>query len=98
VILSRATTAAQSVLGETFAGWITSERCPAYNWVDIERRQLCWAHLKRDFIQMAERTGVSAEIGQSLLEQEKELFNLWHQFKNGQRNRLQLQQGVVPIQ
>ncbi len=98
VILSRATTAAQRVLGETFAGWITSERCPAYNWVDKERRQLCWAHLKRDFIQMAERTGVSAEIGQSLLEQEKALFNLWHPFKNGQLNRLQLQQGVVPIQ
>jgi transposase len=98
VILSRATTAAQSVLGKTFAGWITSDRCPAYNWVDIECRQLCWAHLKRDFIQMAERTGVSAEIGQSLLEQEKELFNLWHQFKNDQLNRLQLQQSVVPIQ
>ena len=98
VILSRATTAAQQVLGEAFGGWITSDRCPAYNWVDIERRQLCWAHLKRDLIQISERPGVSAEIGQSLLEQEKELFNLWHQFRLGQMSRPQLQQAVVPIQ
>jgi transposase len=85
-------------LGETFRGWITSDRCPAYNWVDTERRQLCWAHLKRDFIQISERTGVSAEIGQSLLEPEKDLFNLWHQFRIGQLSRPQLQQAVVPIQ
>jgi hypothetical protein len=30
VILSRASTAAQTVLGEAFAGFITSDRCPAY--------------------------------------------------------------------
>lgn len=97
VILSRATTAAQTVLGETFDGKITSDRCPAYNWVDINRRQICWAHLKRDFIQIAERIGASAEIGKSLLEQEKDLFNLWHQYRNDQLTRSELAQAVEPI-
>jgi Transposase IS66 family len=35
VILSRASTAAQTVLGSTFAGFITSDRCAAYNWVTV---------------------------------------------------------------
>jgi Transposase IS66 family len=38
VILSRASTAAQTVLGSAFAGFITSDRCPAYNWVDVANR------------------------------------------------------------
>ena len=98
VILSRATTAAQTVLGDTFTGFITSDRCPAYNWVDVSHRQLCWAHLKRDFIQISERVGASAEIGAALLVQEKLLFNLWHQFRNEQLTRSQLIQAVKPIQ
>lgn len=97
VILSRASTAAQTVLGETFSGFITSDRCPAYNWVDVNRRQLCWAHLKRDFIQISERVGASAQIGKSLLEQEKELFNLWHKFRNDQLTRSELKERVEPI-
>jgi transposase len=98
VILSRASTAAQTVLGATFAGFITSDRCPAYNWVDVANRQLCWAHLKRDFIQISERVGASAEIGESLLTQEKLLFNLWYQFRNEQLTRSDLVQAVEPIQ
>jgi transposase len=98
VILSRASTAAQTVLGATFAGFITSDRCPAYNWVAVANRQVCWAHLKRDFIQISERVGASAEIGESLLAQEKLLFNLWHQFRNEQLTRSELRHAVEPIQ
>jgi transposase len=98
VILSRASTAAQTVLGASFTGFITSDRCPAYNWVDVANRQLCWAHIKRDFIQISERVGASAEIGQSLLEQEKLLFNLWYQFRNEKLTRSELVQAVEPIQ
>lgn len=97
MILSRASTAAQSVLGEAFSGFITSDRCPAYNWVNVQQRQLCWAHLKRDFIQISERVGISAKIGESLLEQEKQLFNLWHKFRNSQITRPELAQAVEPI-
>lgn len=98
VILSRGAAAAQTFLGAAFSGFITSDRCPAYNWVDVANRQVCWAHLKRDFIQMSERVGVSAQIGESLLAQEKQLFNLWHQFRNGQLTRSELVQVVEPIQ
>ena len=98
VILSRASSAAQTVLGSAFTGFITSDRCPAYNWVNVANRQVCWAHLKRDFLQISERVGASAEIGESLLFQEKLLFNLWHQFRNEKLTRPELTQAVEPIQ
>ena len=98
MILSRGAAAAQTVLGATFSGFITSDRRPAYNWVDVANRQVCWAHLKRDFIQISERVGASAEIGEYLLAQEKKLFNLWHQFRNEQLTRSELTQAVEPIQ
>jgi transposase len=40
---------AQAVLGRKFTGVVNTDRYNAYHWVDAERRQLCWAHLKREF-------------------------------------------------
>ena len=39
-----------------------SEKWP-YAWVDAQRRQLCWAHLLRDFTKITERSGVSGDSG-----------------------------------
>jgi transposase len=97
VILSRSAEAAQQVIGKEFRGFVTSDRCTAYNWVDIERRQVCWAHLKRDFIQISERKGVSSEIGESLLQQEKKVFNIWYQFRNGEIDRIELGKKMEPV-
>ncbi len=51
---------------------VTDER--AYNWLEVNRRQICWAHLKRDFTRIAERSGVSGELGRAFLAQEQVLF------------------------
>jgi transposase len=98
VILSRSSEAAQSILGEDFGGFVTSDRCPSYNWLDRLKRQLCWAHLKRDFIKISERPGFSGTVGALLLKQEKQLFNLWHQFRNEEITRPELEQAAQPIQ
>lgn len=78
---------AQELLGENFNGILCSDRYSAYNWIANERRQLCWAHLERDFRKISERTGTSAVIGDELLEQTHHLFHYWHQFKEGSINR-----------
>jgi len=70
-------------LGENFRGILNSDRHGAYNWVDLERRQLCWAHLRREFIKISERTGVSAELGTALVKQQEKLFELWHRVRDG---------------
>jgi len=49
-----------TLLGETFDGVVSSDRYKAYLRIPLERRQVCWAHLKRNLIAFAERSG---EIG-----------------------------------
>jgi hypothetical protein len=97
VFLSRSQAAAQALLGEAFGGILVSDRHSAYSWVEVERRQVCWAHLKRDFTKIAERSGVSQALGQALLEQEKQLFTLWYQVRDGTLTRQQLIEAVVPL-
>ena len=83
IALTRCTQAAQNLLNENFAGILISDRHGAYNWVDLERRQLCWAHLRRDFIKISERSGVSKELGTALAKQQEKVFELWHRVRDG---------------
>ena len=71
VMLARSTAAAQSLLGQNFRGILNSDRYGAYNWLDVAQRQLCWAHLKREFTKISERSGVSRQLGRDLLAQQK---------------------------
>lgn len=97
IALTRCTQAAQNLLGENFGGILTSDRYGAYNWVDIERRQLCWAHLKREFIKISERPGVSAELGTRLLQQQEKLFKLWQRVRDGTLSRNDFAQLIKEI-
>ncbi len=97
VMLSRATAAAQSLLGESFSGILNSDRYNAYNWVDMAQRQLCWAHLKREFTKISERSGVSRQLGRDLLAQQKKLFRLWHRVRDGTLSRSEFQSLVSPL-
>jgi transposase len=65
--LSRSAAAAIELLGNAFAGIVVSDRFSAYNHLATSQRQLCWAHLIRDLNAIAERQGVSGEIGLELL-------------------------------
>ncbi len=103
-MLSRSGAAAQSLLGKS-NGWIlNSDRLLAYNWIDVAQRQLCWAHLKREFtkISAAEgtqsaRSGVCRQLGRDLLAQQKKLFRLWHRVRDGTLNRSEFQALVLPL-
>ena len=97
VMLARSTAAAQDLLGKDFSGILNSDRYSAYNWVDVARRQLCWAHLKREFTKISERSGVSRQIGRDLLAQQKKLFRLWHRVRDGTLSRKKFQSLVSPI-
>lgn len=55
VVLSRSQAAAQAILGQYCNGTVISDRHGGYNWLALSQRQVCWAHLKRDFTQIAER-------------------------------------------
>jgi transposase len=95
--LSRSAEAARSLLGEGFGGIVVSDRFSAYNHLPIEQRQVCWAHLRRDLLAMAERSGASGEIGAALMVLQRQLFGHWHQWKDGQIAWAQLHEACAPI-
>ncbi len=97
IALSRSSDAARNLLGENFGGILNSDRYAAYSWVGLEQRQLCWAHLKREFIKISERTGVSKEIGNALVKQQEKLFELWHRVRDGTLTRCEFQLLVPEI-
>lgn len=83
----RWTEAAKELLGEGFAGLLVSDRFSSYKWVRGRRRQLCWAHLLRDFHKIADRLGRSGEIGRLLIERTHDLFREWWRLKCGEIQR-----------
>ena len=94
---SRGAKVAKEMLGELYQGILVSDRCPAYNWIDPTRRQLCWAHLMRDFFKISERSGKAGKIGTQILEQAHKMFGLWHQMRDGPLDRRAFQASVRPI-
>ncbi|CAM4483300.1 MAG: IS66 family transposase ISStau2 [Legionella sp.] len=56
-------------LMEEFNGFLVSDRDAAYNYFESSKRQICWAHLKRDFTKLSEKTEeILSRIGTGLLE------------------------------
>jgi transposase len=88
---------AREVIGVAKTSIITTDRHLAYNWLATTRRQVCWAHLQRDFQAISERGGESQEIGKALLGQTKELFRLWHQVRDGVLSRRKFQHLIAAV-
>jgi len=98
VIATRGAKGAQQVLGTVVKSIVGSDRWSGYNWLDPQQRQLCWAHLKRDFQALVERGGASEWIGRALLEQVEKMFGLWHRVRDGTLSRADFQTAMQPIQ
>jgi hypothetical protein len=92
----RSTVAAKELLG-SFAGILVSDRWSAYSFIDAARRQLCWAHLLRDFEWIAEFGAKATATGKALVERAKLMFQWWHEFKAGSLSRSGFQQRMVPL-
>jgi transposase len=84
---SRGSQVAKELLGERFAGIVGSDRWSGYRWVPTNHRQLCWAHLMRDFCQMAEAGGSAAALGEALGMCARQLFRWWHRVRDGTLQR-----------
>jgi hypothetical protein len=97
VFLSRSSQVCQELLGDRFTGIVSSDRFSAYNGLEIAQRQVCWAHLKRDFTQIAERSGIAGDLGQALLKQQRLLFEQWYRVRDGTLSRTDFAQVVQPI-
>jgi len=78
--LSRGKLVAKNLLGPVIGiknTMIISDRYPAYNFIPERQHQVCWAHLKRDFQKISERSGIAGKIGKKLLKYYRLLFKFW---------------------
>lgn len=66
LVKTRGAAGAKELLGEVVWGIIGTDHYAGYHWIDPRQRQLCWAHLKREFVAWSERTGETARIGLAL--------------------------------
>jgi transposase len=95
--LSRGGQVARELLGERFGGILVTDRYSAYNWYPIRWRQLCWAHLLRDFEAIRERGGASEAIGEALLAQAHQMFTWWHRVRGGTLARSTFRSYMSPL-
>jgi len=87
-----------ALLGEEIDGILHSDRWHVYLQVPEERRQLCWAHLKRDFQKVVDCGGPSKFVGRRGLRIVKEVFAAWHAFQAGKVTRRKLKTLIEPLQ
>src|SRR5438067_9726419 len=97
VRLSRGGQVARELLGERFSGILVTDRYSAYNWYPVRWRQVCWAHLLRDFEAMRGRGGRSEEIGDALLAQAHQMFAWWHRVREGTLQRSTFRSYMSPL-
>ena len=97
VRMSRGGHVARELLGETFSGILVTDRYSGYNWYPVRWRQLCWAHLLRDFEAMRGRGGRSEEIGDALLAQAHQMFAWWHRVREGTLKRSSFRSYMSPL-
>jgi transposase len=91
-------TVAADATRETLRTWITrvrgvlvTDRGSQFGFWAMTRRQICWAHLIRKFVEFSERTGRAGEIGSELLLWSRLLIHSYHRVRDGTRPRAELQ-------
>jgi transposase len=97
VRLSRGGQGARELLGETFSGILVTDRYSGDNWYPVRWRQVCWAHVLRDFEAMRDRGGASAELGEALLAQAHQMFTWWHRVREGTLHRSTFRASMSPL-
>lgn len=82
VRLTKAACVIRKLLGDSYAGVVTSDRAKMYDFFPVH--QWCWAHLKRDFESLVDSApGKANQVARDLLELTNELFHHWHRVRDG---------------
>jgi transposase len=83
IAASRGSDVLQTVLGETFAGILGSDRLPAYLKYVVGQRQFCWAHMTRNLLSALDlaTTPSAKRFCREALALDRHLFRLWHRFR-----------------
>jgi transposase len=97
ICLRRGRDGLQALLGTAIRGTVCSDRWSAYNRLSLYHRQVCWAHLKRDFQKCVDYGGEAAKVGRAGLAVVGEVFAAWHLFRGGGCSRDELIDRLDPV-
>ena len=78
---TRGADALRRLVGPKITPVITSDRFSTYKVVPV--RQVCWAHLRRDFQAMIDRAAGGQEVGSKLLALSGRVFDWWRRLGSG---------------
>jgi len=89
VAATRGTEVLVALLGTVFRGILCSDRWVVYLTYHSGRMQLCWAHLKRNILGIAEyaRSPSARQFCRDALAIVARLFRLWYRFRGNLRDR-----------
>lgn len=88
--LSRSAQVAQELIDPSAGQVITTDRYKGYDWLPLYRRQICWAHLRRDFQAMVDRHNAGSALGDELLLFAEDVFTQWYRVRDGTIRRATL--------
>ena len=92
---SRSSKVLVDVLGEIYKGILCVDRWGAYTKYHTGLFQICWAHLRRDFLGIR-KVGEATQSDDAILfaktmeELRKKLMAIWYRFKKGEISRAEL--------
>jgi transposase len=96
LIRSRRNRAAFADLVGPSPGVLTTDRFAVYAHLASGRRQVCWAHLRRDFQAMIDRGGRGSAIGEDLLMYADILAERWREVREGVGSRGWFGREILP--
>jgi transposase len=91
ITLSRCRGSFDDLIGPSYRWVVTSDRYSVYGGRPPSQRQVCWAHLQRDFQAMIDRGGEAKGIGDDLRALGEELLRQWKRVRDGTATREQFQ-------
>ena len=97
IALARTAAVAQELIDPSARQVITTDRYKAYDWLPLRQRQVCWAHLVRDFQAMVDRANDGSPIGEELLCCAEEVFTWWYRVRDGTMTRSTFQRYVADL-
>ena len=80
---SRGKKVAKELIGKFLDKVIISDRYPCYDYLPERNHQVCWAHLKRDFQKISERSGMSGAVGKKLLKNFGKMYSFYKSMLSG---------------
>jgi transposase len=95
---SRGSGVIKGLLGADFGGRVTSDRWSAYTWLPPEQRQVCWAHLVRDFRALLDWGPKARAFAEAALELTAQVFGAWDRERAEPTGRQRLRLEMQPLQ